>query len=951
MAKKMKNTRSHTLLLLLCLVSMALRANPYVFRELSVSGGLSDLLVNALYKDSVGYVYIGTAHSLDVFDGVRLHCYPLKGADENRKRVNAIAETPGREIWVANAEGLWHLDKTSSTLERVLPETIDFPVLSLCSEGGTLYIGSERGLFIYREGQIEYLTADKDVFSPTNAITAICPGEGETLWLAARDGLHAFDRRDRSFRSYHHRVEKEGNHLCGFRAMTRMGHTLYVGTMEHGLLEFDTESHRFSDSFDVDCNVISALDNDGGSTLYVGTDGAGVTLIDVGRRQVVTRLRHQAGVEGGLRSNSVYSLLVDRDGLLWVGYYQSGLDYTLYQQPLFHIFSYSPTDLQTQGRVVRSICIRGDEMLIGMRDGLSYIDRARRRSCTFDRAALRMGMVFDILPYRGEYLVGTYGGGLHIFNPRDLTLRDFDSSEALPFVKGQIFCLTPDPEGQLWIGTSSGLYCYRDGTRVAHYTCANSRLPDDMVYDVYFDSTGKGWICTERGLCLWDASTHRLRTDLFPEGFVNHEKIRVVYEDSRHTLYLYPEKGTLCISDLSMSTLQRLLPGTPLDGQDGVFLQEDAEGNLWIGTTGGLFCRDTQGNVRPFGFLDGIPSPVFNFCRPYLGADGRLWLGNEKGLLYADLADLRRQSDRMGRVCVTHVAVNGRPSLPVATQLQAGAQHVTLQASQRNLSFGFSDFSYTDPRALDFECCLSGVDDDYVRLAGRDEAAYYELSPGHYTLRVRATGRPSTETVLQLHIASSSRLWLWALLPLLLCLYPAYRRLRRRPVVVAAEVVVPAPQPPVAAPVEVQPQPVVPQPAADEAEKSAGEKKYKNAKVSADECRRMAERLEELMQQQKPYTNSDLKIADLATMLGVSAHALSYLFNQYLNRNYYDYINDYRIAEFKRVAECEKYARFTLTALAELCGFSSRASFFRYFKKSTGITPSEYVQRLGRKEQ
>ena len=57
---------------------------------------------------------------------------------------------------------------------------------------------------------------------------------------------------------------------------------------------------------------------------------------------------------------------------------------------------------------------------------------------------------------------------------------------------------------------------------------------------------------------------------------------------------------------------------------------------------------------------------------------------------------------------------------------------------------------------------------------------------------------------------------------------------------------------------------------------------------------------------------------------------------------------DYRIAEFKRLVEKDEYAKYTLSALAELCGFSSRASFFRYFKKATNITPNEYIRSIGK---
>jgi AraC-like DNA-binding protein len=44
----------------------------------------------------------------------------------------------------------------------------------------------------------------------------------------------------------------------------------------------------------------------------------------------------------------------------------------------------------------------------------------------------------------------------------------------------------------------------------------------------------------------------------------------------------------------------------------------------------------------------------------------------------------------------------------------------------------------------------------------------------------------------------------------------------------------------------------------------------------------------------------------------------------------------------------DEYSKYTLGALAELCGFSSRASFFRYFKKATGITPNEYIRSIGK---
>lgn len=98
------------------------------------------------------------------------------------------------------------------------------------------------------------------------------------------------------------------------------------------------------------------------------------------------------------------------------------------------------------------------------------------------------------------------------------------------------------------------------------------------------------------------------------------------------------------------------------------------------------------------------------------------------------------------------------------------------------------------------------------------------------------------------------------------------------------------------------------------------------------------------MKTQRPYTNPELKSADLAAMAGSTGHALSFLFNQYMKKSYYDYVNEYRVAEFKRLVAEGDTAKYTLSAMAAMCGFSSRASFFRHFKNITGVTPAEYMK-------
>ena len=148
-----------------------------------------------------------------------------------------------------------------------------------------------------------------------------------------------------------------------------MGSKLYMGTMGQGIISFDIHSKTFERFVDVGCNVISSLSSDGRSLLYVGTDGNGVHFVSTDKKKIIRSMRHETGKDDTLRSNSVYSVLVDRDGLIWVGFYQQGLDYTLYQSGLFSTYTYSPF-FNSKDMSVRALVIREREKLIGSRDGL-----------------------------------------------------------------------------------------------------------------------------------------------------------------------------------------------------------------------------------------------------------------------------------------------------------------------------------------------------------------------------------------------------------------------------------------------------------------------------------------------------------------------------------------------------------------------------------------------------
>ena len=97
--------------LCLLLINIPIYPISYSFRSISETDGLSDLMVSSFYKDSLGYVWIGTASSVERFDGVHLKHYPVLGNNEKLKWVNVITETTGNRIWIGNDMGLWTVHK------------------------------------------------------------------------------------------------------------------------------------------------------------------------------------------------------------------------------------------------------------------------------------------------------------------------------------------------------------------------------------------------------------------------------------------------------------------------------------------------------------------------------------------------------------------------------------------------------------------------------------------------------------------------------------------------------------------------------------------------------------------------------------------------------------------------------------------------------------------------
>ncbi len=97
------------------------------------------------------------------------------------------------------------------------------------------------------------------------------------------------------------------------------------------------------------------------------------------------------------------------------------------------------------------------------------------------------------------------------------------------------------------------------------------------------------------------------------------------------------------------------------------------------------------------------------------------------------------------------------------------------------------------------------------------------------------------------------------------------------------------------------------------------------------------------METEKPYLNADLSLADLAAQFNTTAGQLSKIINASFGKNFNDFINEYRVEAVKLKLTTPGSEHLSLLGVAFECGFNSKATFNRAFKKKTGISPSEFV--------
>lgn len=118
--------------------------------------------------------------------------------------------------------------------------------------------------------------------------------------------------------------------------------------------------------------------------------------------------------------------------------------------------------------------------------------------------------------------------------------------------------------------------------------------------------------------------------------------------------------------------------------------------------------------------------------------------------------------------------------------------------------------------------------------------------------------------------------------------------------------------------------------------------RYSNSSLSEELKELILQKIIALMENDKLYTNPQLVVDDIADQIQTNKKYISQVINEKLNKNFYQFVNEYRVNHAIFCLTEQKYRNYTFEAIGDMAGFNSRSSLISSFKKVTGKTPSDF---------
>lgn len=490
--------------------------------------------------------------------------------------------------------------------------------------------------------------------------------------------------------------------------------------------------------------------HDSRDIVWISTYGNGLFAYDLASDE----LQHFTSAINGfshITSNFLLYVMEDRTGGIWVSSEYTGLSrLSVLNEGAERIFPENEALSDRSNTVRMLVRMPNDEIWVGTRRGGLYMYDAYLEGPATTRH-------FDSNIYAaaegadGSIWLGSRGNGLSI----DGRWYKYDANEPTSIGNNNIFTLCRDRKDRMWVGTFGGglNLAVKEGDHYVFKRFLNRSYSERQIRVIHEDNNGWMWVGTSAGVYVFQPDSLIANPDNYlsynyNNGTLPSNEIKCIHQDSKGRIWVGTSgKGfSMCTlgGDYAHLTFEHF------DGSDGLVnsmvqsIVEDREGKLWITTEYGIsrFDPDTH-TFENFFFSTNALGNVYSENSGCVSKDGKLLFGTNYGLVVVNPDKFTNPLAAKPMVAFTNLSINGismRPGdadSPLDRALSY-TDHIRLKYFQNSFVIDFSTFDYSGNSGVKYSYRLDNYDKDWSVPSSLNFAAYKNLAPGDYKLRVKA---------------------------------------------------------------------------------------------------------------------------------------------------------------------------------------------------------------------
>ena len=705
-------------------------------RHLGTTDGLSGRQTFNIVQDKKGFMWISTRFGIDRYDGQNIRNYPMDilYPSKNPIRMTQLLLDRDSLLWAYTDNGtVYRYAEAQDRFEVAIDiqhwiRTLHFDMDNRMWIGGKFLLGVvEQGHFRQLE-QPEFASLD---------VKRILTGADGLLLIVAADRILHFDPMTKALDSL---VTPELVAQMNFRieSVFQDGSTLWLGSSHQGLFRYDLKTGDF-DPFPVPQlagRPILCLARAGQGRLLLGTDGMGLCVYDIDRRQLVGCYDQQADPAHRIAGDAVYDILVSGPAdneTIWITTFSNGVNIIDEQNTSFKTLTLHAGESHLPSQQVCSLLeTRDGRLWIATDSGICCYDAGTARWTDYLSGHNVITLFEDS---QGHIWAGTYSSGLYELDPHGNVLSHFLQNGRNSIGTDFVYTISEDSRGRIWSGGKKGRVTIYDPRRRSFtnvgITQANYLLPQN-------DSTML--IASEQGVYAYRFGDARIEPCLFNEQLRSHY-ICDIHLESDSILWLATYGDGINRCNLRSGSVRHYTRQQGLSSDIVYALLPDGD-NLWYSSEKGVGRLNMKdGGTAVFSQADGVSADRFRQLSRTRGRDGRLYFGSYDGVIHFRPEEVLERNPR-GRIVFENFnlfnrkVVAGTEGSPLADHIDNVAR-IRLNYRQHSFSFGFGVVDFVHRNNCHFSWMLEGLETTWSNHSGEHMVNYTNIRPGHYVFRLR----------------------------------------------------------------------------------------------------------------------------------------------------------------------------------------------------------------------